>query len=282
MRTINSFKVYTHILDYFALDGGSMFGTVPKMLWQKMIPSDDSNRIPLCGRVLFIETEDRKFIVDLGVGSNWDDKGRKIFSIENRYAGDISSFFSGVTGVILTHLHFDHCGWLSYAEPNTEQKKLSFPNATHYVSKLNYELAKSPNEREKGSYLSKNVELLKDAKCMFLEDGDSITKDISVTLLNGHTKGMMIVSINEASVPKLVFVSDLIPTSHHIPLQYIMGYDMCASTTLDERLKWYDLWCKHETILVFPHDRDCSSGILGFKDGRYYLKEKINLELELT
>ncbi len=279
MLIINDYKIYTLVLDNFKLDGGSMFGTVPKVLWNKLIPSDENNRIPLCGRVLILESKDRKFVIDLGCGNKWDEKGRKNFAIENLYTQKLDELIPGVTDVVLSHLHFDHCGSVSYKED--EVLKLSFPKARHYVSEINYTLSKAPGAREKGSYLKDNVSILDQAELSLLKEGDSISDNLSISLVHGHTQGMMLISLYENAVPRLVFVSDLIPTQHHIPLPYIMGYDMCAAKTLDERLKWYELWHKHQTILVFPHDRDCAAGVLGFKDNRYCLADSHALDISL-
>jgi glyoxylase-like metal-dependent hydrolase (beta-lactamase superfamily II) len=276
MLKTNEYTVYTLVLDNFKLDGGSMFGVVPKVLWEKQIPSDEKNRIPLCGRALVLESADRKILVDLGCGTKWDEKGAGNFDIRKQYPGRLQEVLSGVTDVVLSHLHFDHCGGVSFYEGET--LKLTFPDARHYVSEENYRTACNPGAREKGSYLENNVSILAQADLKLLKEGDTIADQISVSLVHGHTQGMMMVSLEEDKVPRLVFVSDLIPTQYHVPLPYIMGYDMHAALTLEERSKWYDLWCKNETILVFPHDRDCAACILGYKNGRYYPKEMIALD----
>lgn len=279
MLTIGPYKIYTLILDYFKLDGGAMFGSIPKALWQRNMPSDEFNRIPLCTRSLVIEGKGRKILVDVGCGSKWSDKERGIFEISSKYEGSLSNIIEGVTDLVLSHLHFDHAGGVS--NNLNGSLELSFPKARHYVSKENYERALNPGPREKGSYLVDNVSILSQADLVLTEDEYEILPGISLHSLYGHTRGMQMLVIKEQDAYKLAFPSDLVPTHHHISLPYIMGFDLNAEQSIKERLKYYSKFISDETILIFEHDRECSAGKIKMDNGRYSLLTSISTDQEL-
>lgn len=279
MHRVSDYSIYTLVLDHFKLDGGAMFGVVPKIVWEKLLSADTNNRIPLCTRVLVIEGRGRKLVVDLGCGTKWSEKGISNFDIKQQYTGSISDILHGVTDVVLSHLHFDHCGGVSRFEGT--ELKLNFPSANHCVSESNFLIAQKPHQREKASYLAENISILQESPLRLLKDNEEIAPDVRVALVHGHTQGMLMVSVYEKDIPRIVFVSDLIPTRHHIQLPYIMGYDVHASLSLEERLKWYDIWYKNQSILVFPHDRDCAAAVIDKKEERYFLKQQIEMDVAL-
>jgi glyoxylase-like metal-dependent hydrolase (beta-lactamase superfamily II) len=281
MMKIGKYTVYTHLLDYFRLDGGSMFGVVPKVLWEKHLPSDSSNRIPLCTRALILESGNRKIMVDAGCGTKWDQKRKDQFEIQNKYSGPLHQYIPDVTDLVLSHLHFDHGGGGSYFDDNGVLLP-SFPSATLYLSDENMSVAKNPGTREKGSYLQENVDPLEKLAIRQVKDDAMLFDDIKATLLFGHTSGMILLTVYDSDVPRLVFVSDLVPTHHHIPVPYVMGFDLHAERSMKERERFYDTWVEHETILVFPHDREVSAGILKKEHGRYSLKKSLDLDSMLT
>lgn len=256
-----------------------MFGAVPKVLWEKALPADEKNRIPLCSRVLIIEGEGRKVLVDTGCGDKWDDKRRENYAIKSLFPGQLSSHLTGITDVVLTHLHFDHAGGVSCMLDS--KLTLSFPEAKHYVSRENFERASNPGPREKGSYLSENVSILSESDLTLMEDQYEVLPGIRMHTLYGHTKGMQILAIEENAIMKLAFLADLVPTHHHLPLAFVMGYDMCAETTIEERKRFYQRFEKEQTILVFEHDRDCAAGMLESVNGKYSLSSRISLDREL-
>ncbi|HMO17947.1 MAG TPA: MBL fold metallo-hydrolase [Oligoflexia bacterium] len=285
MLNIGPYRVYTHIVDYFKLDGGSMFGSVPKVLWERYLPADSLNRIPLCSRVMIIESPGRKILIDTGCGLKWDEKRRAQYDIKsalNNYSEDsiLSKRISGVTDVVLTHLHFDHAGGVSYF--NGSVLKLSFPDAKHYVSKENFDQAMNPGQRERGSYFPEHLSILQESDLVLTKDEFEILPGIRFYTLYGHTRGMQIVIIEEGGMAKVAFLADLVPTHHHLQLPFIMGYDMCAEKTLAERLRFYPRFLQDETVLIFEHDRDCAAGILGLSKDKYMLEKQIVLDCELA
>ena len=243
---------------YFSLDGGAMFGIIPKTLWAKTNPPDDLNRIPLATRNLLLETENKKILIDTGMGNKWDEKSKKIFSIDQK-ENSINSSLSqlgmaptDITDVILTHLHFDHTGG-STVEENGKLIP-AFPNAKHYVQKKNFEWAMNPSDRDKGSYLRENFEPLADNGILFFIEGEKkFDENIEFILVNGHTFSQQLIKISDSS-STFLYCCDLFPTTSHIPLPYIMGYDLQPLVTLEEKKKILKKAFEEEWKLFFEHD----------------------------
>lgn len=254
-----------------------MFGSVPKSLWEKEFPADEKNRIQLCTRSLLIEGEGRKILVDTGCGFCWSVKEREIFKIENQYSSSLSEAIPGVTDVILTHLHFDHAGGISRS---LDTKHIAnFPHAKHWVSRENMERAKNPGIRERVSYRKVEVEVLNQVDLNLVEDGDEIIPGIVLNNLYGHTYGMNWVGIKDGAQYKLLFLADLCPTSSHLKIPYVMGYDLLAEVTMKEKVAVLDLALKSEALVVFEHDTKVSSGYLGLDDrGNHILKASLDLD----
>lgn len=249
-------KVSIHNFGYFKLDGGSMFGAVPKVLWHKLIPADESNRIRLSTNSLLIESEARRILVDCGVGTKWNDKMKAIYGIEK--VNPINDPES-ITDVILTHLHFDHAGGISWKDGDS--LKLTYRNAVIHLQEANYLLAQNPNIREKASYLAENVKILESAKLNLLRGESEIYPGITVHPINGHTLGQQWVKVHSAD-KTYAFPSDLIPTSSHIPLPYHMGYDMCTETLLKEKEQFLTSAAALSWTVIFQHDPHISSGTI--------------------
>ena len=253
---VGRYQVSLHVHGKFKLDGGAMFGSVPKPLWSRQISADDQNRIPLCARSLIIECENRKILVDVGCGDFWDEKSKEIFCFEP----DVYEVVPGVTDVILTHLHFDHAGGVlgKLGQPN-------YPDARFYVSRANLENAKSPNLREKASYLPQVVSLIENANLVLLEDGDEPFDGISVHQVHGHTVGLQWVQVSDEG-KVVAFPSDLFPTAHHLPLPYVMGYDICAATSLVERQSFLERAIEERWLVVFQHDWENDIGTVSLNE----------------
>ncbi|MCS6893648.1 MAG: MBL fold metallo-hydrolase [Deltaproteobacteria bacterium] len=235
------------VFDKFKLDGGAMFGVIPKPLWSKLCESDDLNRINLVTRCLVLEGKGKKVLIDCGCGDKWDQKNRQIYQIENLYP---SFDYNSVTDVLITHLHFDHCGGLTKAVDSCLIS--SFPRARIWISKKNYELAKEPNEREKASYLPENFDPVDDQVSLLDSEGE-VFDGIRVRFSNGHTTGMAWFELN-TDMGKLVYPSDLMPTFAHKKLVYTMGYDMCTATLLEEKKELIELIKSLKAKVVFEHD----------------------------
>lgn len=245
------FTISTLNFGFFRLDGGAMFGSVPKNLWAKRIAADEENCIRLATRCLLINDKSRSFLVDVGNGEKWSDKQRQIFAIENL---ETSLDKDSVTDVILTHLHFDHAGGISHwvgGDPN--QLALSYPNARVYLQEANLRNAQNPNVRERASYLRENVEPLKNASLVLTKGSVEIYPDIWVHQVNGHTDGQQWIEVRNGE-KSIVYPTDLIPTSHHLPLPFVMGYDICAKTILQEKEAFLSQAVAKQWIVVFEHD----------------------------
>jgi glyoxylase-like metal-dependent hydrolase (beta-lactamase superfamily II) len=247
----------------FKLDGGAMFGVVPKSLWQKTNPSDSDNLIDLTARCMLIESGSRLILVDAGMG---DKQSEKFFSYYKPWGDDslVKSINSAgfsideITDVFLTHLHFDHCGGSTVLNSNNVSVPL-FKNAKYWSNKNHWDWATNPNSREKASFLKENLIPIEesgqlcflDVKSPGFNHYDQLGFD--VLFVDGHTEKQMIpkVSYNGKEV---VFMADLLPTAGHIPLPYIMGYDVRPLTSLEEKRSFLNLAVKEEYCLFLEHD----------------------------
>jgi glyoxylase-like metal-dependent hydrolase (beta-lactamase superfamily II) len=257
-------KLYSINTGNLKLDGGAMFGVVPKVIWGKLYPADENNLCNWSMRCLLIIDEDRKILVDCGIG---DKQGEKFFS--NYYLnGDdtldksLAALGLGVddiTGVFLTHLHFDHCGGaVRWNEERTDYVP-TFKNATYITSKAQWEWATNPNNREKASFLKENILPLMEKGRLKLVDSDcELFPGISIRIFNGHTDGQVIPFVRYKD-KTIVFMADLLPSSAHIPLPYVMSYDTRPLITMKEKEAFMKEAAQHEYILFFEHDlyREC-------------------------
>ncbi len=274
----------------FGLDGGAMFGTVPKMLWDKSNPSDSKNRILLEARGLLLKSPQRKILIDCGNGGDFVAKyGEKLgskFSEMYNIDPDGPSLkksllshglsFSDITDVVLTHLHFDHCGG-GTTEANGKLAP-TFPNAKYYVQSANLETAENPNIREKASYFPANYKPLLEAKVLQLLDGDveNLLPGISVMVSHGHTRGQQIVKISGGG-NSLLYCADVVPTSSHIRLAWIMGYDLEPITLIEEKKKFLSQAADENWYLYFEHDPYCDAATIARQGSDFVLKEQFHL-----
>ena len=246
----------------FKLDGGAMFGVVPKMLWQKTNPADKNNLVEVSSRSLLVETGNRLVLIDAGMGNK---QSKKFFSYYNRW-GDFSLEKSlkekgfhrdEITDVFLTHLHFDHCGG---AIIKNQKGNLipTFKNATYWSHKKHWEWANNPNSREKASFLSENIRPIKESGQLTLLEGDEFIMENSplgfdVIVVNGHTEKQMLPLISYKN-RTIVFTADLIPTVGHLPLAYVMGYDTRPLISLEEKNRFLKLAYEKKFLLFMEHD----------------------------
>ena len=258
----------------FRLDGGSMFGTVPKVLWNKLCPADEDNTILMAANCLLIRGRGRTILVDNGNGDKESDTFMARFKLEGRGILDANLALAGVAPgdldlMVLTHLHFDHAGGTTRLDPEG-QPVPSFPKARHVLQVRDLENARTASMRERASYLPKNWEPLEAAGLLDLVDGPAeLLPGLSVRPVPGHTPGLQAVVL-EGGGRKLIYLADLIPTSHHIQPAWVMGYDLDVVTCVDQRQKLLDEVAGTGTILVFEHDPQVPAGTVARDTkGRY-------------
>jgi len=274
LENIGKWKVFSLESGFFKLDGGAMMGSVPKVLWEKTNKPDSLNRINLALRCMLVDDGKSVVLIETGIGHKNPDKFIEIFDIDHEnYTLSKALSHHGynnkdITHVILTHLHFDHSGGALEYDKN---KKLvtSFPNAQYYVSKSNWNAGKFPSPRDSASYLNENYDLLLDnEKLVLLDDNVAVMDGISTYSVNGHTVGQQLVRVSDEN-KSIVFCSDLIPLASHIKLPWIMGYDLNASLTLEEKKIFLDKASKENWLLFFYHDPDVVA-IRIEQDNKYY------------
>lgn len=247
----------------FRLDGGAMFGVVPKTLWSKTNPSDELNRIEMIAQCLLIESPDRKILVDAGIGSKEQEKFNKVFSVDNsRYSFETSLTEKKIdpgeiTDLIYTHLHFDHAGGSTKSAGNDVIP--TFENATHYVQKSQYEHALTRCERDRASYIDHNYVPIKEAGRMEMIEGDTeLFPGVHLLTSSGHSPGMQTVLVTDGN-KSVWFPADLIPLASQLHLPYIMGYDLFPLTTLEDKRRYLARACDEEWIVAFEHDPYCDA-----------------------
>lgn len=253
---IDDYQITAFIQSHFRLDGGAMFGSIPKNLWSKKIPADNENCIPLVARSLLIEYKNKKILVDTGLGKCFSKKEQQIFNINNLKKEDLPYKADEITDLILTHLHFDHAGDISYKEKDAYLPM--FKNATHHIQRTNVEYAKAPKVKEAASYRENIVSVLDKINLNELNGDTELFPNLFLNVVNGHTKGQQIITI-KGEDDALYFPSDLMPTSHHFKLPYCMGYDICSGTVLEEKETFLNEVNSKKGIIVFQHDSDIES-----------------------
>ena len=260
------------------LDGGAMFGVVPKPLWEKRIPADDRNRIQLGMRCLVIEHESGLILIDTGAGNKEDPKLLDIYGIENSGAEGRTMLEDGLTqigvrtediGIVInTHLHFDHAGGNTYRNADNEIA-VSFPNARYIVKRGEYDYATHTNERTAASYFERNfLPVVRAHKFEFVSREKEIVKGVRVVPTPGHTPFHQSVLI-ESGGERACFLGDLVPTHAHLPLPWIMGYDVEPLVTLETKRRLLHQAEQEEWLLIFEHDATVPWGRIEH-DGRNY------------
>lgn len=288
---IGEYDVFPIPTGLFGLDGGAMFGTVPKALWEKTNPADEQNRIQMEARALLLQSKSKNILIDTGNGGdfiakygeklggkfaelyNVDESGpslRKSLAIHGLKPEDI-------TDVILTHLHFDHAGGAT-TEVN-QQIKPTFPNAKYYVQSENLKTAQHPNVREKASYLQANFQPLIDAGQLILVNGptQNLLPNISVWVSNGHTTGHQVVIV-EDDKNKLIYCGDVIPTSTHVRSAWVMGYDLNPLQIIEEKTQLLKSSLTKSTYFFFEHDPYCDVATIESDKNDFKVKERFWLQ----
>ena len=275
---IAGYDLYPILTSQFRLDGGAMFGIIPKTLWERKMPSDELNRIQMVTRSLLLVSKDKRILIDTGNGDKWQEKFKKIYEIDTKSVSLDSSLAEAgftpedITDVFCTHLHFDHIG----GNTKIEDGKVvpSFPNAKYWMSQVNWNVANSPSEKDQGSFMQDDWAVLAENDIINFVDGASqFLPNINIIISNGHTPGMMLPVISDNN-NTLVYGADLIPTSAHIPLPWVMAYDVQPTVTIEEKKQFYNDAVDNNWMLFFEHDPNIVACTIQY-DGKHYTKKNI-------
>jgi glyoxylase-like metal-dependent hydrolase (beta-lactamase superfamily II) len=252
-------NLYTIDTGFFKLDGGAMFGVVPKAIWNKTNPADANNLCTWAMRCLLIENGERLILVDTGIGNKQDKKFLSHYYLHGEATIDISLANLGfnrddITDVFLTHLHFDHVG--GAIERQNSKLAPAFKNATYWSNNKHWDWAIHPNDREKASFLKENILPIQESgQLKFINNHDNVqfTDDIAIRFVSGHTESMMLPLINYKG-KQVLYMADLLPSVGHLPLPYVMAYDMFPLQTLTEKKIYVDEAVVEDYILFLEHD----------------------------
>ena len=261
-----------HVLldGYVSLDGGAMFGIIPKVMWEKKIPADGRNRVQLAMNCLLVHAGGKRILVETGIGAKMSAKLRDIYGVEGPFLNDRLKDYgldpSEIDVVINTHLHFDHCG----GNTRVEKDKIvaAYPNAKYVVQRGEFEHAKHPNERDRASYILENYESLPTAKLALLEADRAIAPGVELIRVPGHTANMQCVKLTGGGKTAF-FLADLVPTTAHLPLPWTMGFDLYPVTTLENKRKWIPELLKEGWIALFCHDTTMQAGYIRERAGHW-------------
>lgn len=264
----------------FRLDGGAMFGVVPRVLWERKMPPDERNRVRFAMNSLLIRSAGKWILLETGAGDKWDAKHRDIFGFEGSARLLEQLLARGVRPgevdlVINTHLHFDHCGWNTRVVEG--KVRPTFPNARYVVQRGELDHARRPTERDRASYLSDNFEPVEAANQWWLLEGDrEVAPGVELLRVPGHTHDMQCVRLSGGGKTAFLF-ADLVPTTAHLPFPWIMGYDLYPLTTLENKKKWIPTVAREGWLALFGHDPEIPAAYLRERDGSYHA-EPVHIE----
>ena len=266
---LGAFEIHALSDGTFGLDGGQMFGVVPRVLWEKKLPPDDLNRVRMGLTCLLVRTGQYNVLIETGIGDKFDAKHAGIYKIDHssNLLDDLSRHGLGIEDVdivINTHLHFDHCGW------NTRRQGTeivpTFPNARYFMQRAEWEHALHPNERDRASYLEEWFAPA-EPQTVFVEGAYQIAPGIRVELAPGHIRDMQCVWV-ESEGKRACFISDLVPTRAHLPFPWIMAFDLYPMETLESKKRLLPRLAEDDVLIVFPHDADVPWGKLVEVEGK--------------
>jgi len=252
-------KLYSIETGRFKLDGGAMFGVVPKSIWNKLNPADENNMINMAMRCLLIEDGNRLMLIDNGIGNKQDSKFFGHYYLHGDYSLEKSLAAHGfckddITDMVLTHLHFDHCGGSIQWNNDRTKYETAFKNATYWINEKHWQEALAPNAREKASFLKENIlPIMESGQLKLINEGELFHPEIDLLYTNGHTNNMMLPVVPYQNT-KLIYLADAIPTSAHIPIPYVMGYDMRPLEAMKEKTNILTQAVQNNYLLFFEHD----------------------------
>jgi glyoxylase-like metal-dependent hydrolase (beta-lactamase superfamily II) len=284
MSAIDLGRFRLHVLSdgRFKLDGGAMFGVVPKALWQKKKSADSENRIDMGTNCLLIEAGKDLVLVDTGLGDKEDAKYRDIFAYDPAAVRLPDSLraagfeLGDVTHVVLSHLHFDHCGWNTRLDA-AGKPVATFPRARYFMNRGEVEHARQPNERDRSSYFPWNWEpLVAEGRVELFDDACEIVSGVRAVKAPGHNADLCVVTVEDPdhaandSTARAIFLADLVPTQAHAPIGWIMGYDLFPLQSFASKRRWLERLAAENWLCIFEHDADQPLGrIVSEKPGRF-------------
>lgn len=270
-----------HIIEsgYFMADGGAMFGPIPKMYWERKYPCDENNLCVMAMRCLFVETKNRRILIDTGVGNKHELKFYQPHNLKDivEEIKKIGYEPSEITDVVLTHLHFDHCGYATCFDKDGKTGP-TFLNATYWLSKAQWENYRNPHLYEKDSFFTENIEpVFESNQLTLLEEDTNLFEGFTLKLYDGHTPGQIAVLIDTDN-EKIVYPGDVVPTSAHVSLGWLSAYDNNAALAMEEKKRLLDKVVKEERTAIFYHDAQIVSAKVEQKNGYYFLKNPVRMQ----
>ena len=279
---IGKYDLYSVETSEFGLDGGAMFGIIPKPVWEKKVSADELNRVNMVTRSLLLVSDEKKILIDTGNGTKWEEKYKQIYDINTdqynieKSLGKYGFSSEQITDVICTHMHFDHIGG------NTKIKSgevvPTFPNAKYWISEENWKLANHPSQKDAGSFIEHDWKVLAENKMIEIIDGrEPFIEGIETIVTHGHTPGLLHPIVSDGS-NKLFYGADIFPMVAHIPIPWVMAYDVQPVVTMEEKQKLLQKMEREDWILFFEHDPHIQACSV-HKDGKHY---KLNKEIKIS
>ena len=279
---IGKYDLYSVETSEFGLDGGAMFGIIPKPVWEKKVSADELNRVNMVTRSLLLVSDEKKILIDTGNGTKWEEKYKQIYDINTdqynieKSLGKYGFNSEQITDVICTHMHFDHIGG------NTKIKSgevvPTFPNAKYWISEENWKLANHPSQKDAGSFIEHDWKVLAENQMIEIIDGrEPFIEGIETFVTHGHTPGLLHPIVSDGS-NKLFYGADIFPMVAHIPIPWVMAYDVQPVVTMEEKQKLLQKMEREDWILFFEHDPHIQACTV-HRDGKHY---KLNKEIKIS
>ena len=279
---IGKYDLYSVETSEFGLDGGAMFGIIPKPVWEKKVSADELNRVNMVTRSLLLVSDEKKILIDTGNGTKWEEKYKQIYDINTdqynieKSLGKYGFSSEQITDVICTHMHFDHIGG------NTKIKSgevvPTFPNAKYWISEENWKLANHPSQKDAGSFIEHDWKVLAENQMIEIIDGrEPFIEGIETFVTHGHTPGLLHPIVSDGS-NKLFYGADIFPMVAHIPIPWVMAYDVQPVVTMEEKQKLLQKMEREDWILFFEHDPHIQACTV-HKDGKHY---KLNKKIKIS
>ena len=279
---IGKYDLYSVETSEFGLDGGAMFGIIPKPVWEKKVSADELNRVNMVTRSLLLVSDEKKILIDTGNGTKWEEKYKQIYDINTdqynieKSLGKYGFSSEQITDVICTHMHFDHIGG------NTKIKSgevvPTFPNAKYWISEENWKLANHPSQKDAGSFVEHDWKVLAENQMIEIIDGrEPFIEGIETFVTHGHTPGLLHPIVSDGS-NKLFYGADIFPMVAHIPIPWVMAYDVQPVLTMEEKQKLLQKMEREDWILFFEHDPHIQACTV-HRDGKHY---KLNKEIKIS